>query len=188
LALPELDERHAELRLVWHPFWHPTARQIVRPIAQSVIHEIRVGVIAKAERKLTRHCCGLLLDYGFQVNLLTKSALVLRDLDLMAGRNARIGVTVTTLDERLRVLWELGCSTPEERFRVVEEARRAGLKTSITFAPLLPFLSDGQESLDSLFVRAADLEIQELGGRAQSTAQSLAVRGCASAGAFPGDA
>ena len=45
---------------------------------------------------------------------------------------------------------------------MIEEARRAGLKTSITFAPLLPFLSDDQESLDSLFERAADLEIQAI--------------------------
>ena len=116
----------------------------------------------EAERTLTRRCCGLLLDYGFQVNVLTKSALVLRDLDLLSRRNARIGVTVTTLDERLRELWEPGCSTAAERFRVIEEARRAGLKTSITFAPLLPFLSDDQESLDGLFERAADLEIQEI--------------------------
>jgi len=50
LALPELDKRHADLRLVWRPFWHPAAQQSVQLIAQSVIHEIRVGVIAEAER------------------------------------------------------------------------------------------------------------------------------------------
>lgn len=53
----------------------------------------------EGERRLTRRCCELLLEHGFQVNVLTKSDLVLRDLDLFAGRRARIGVTITTLDE-----------------------------------------------------------------------------------------
>ena len=113
----------------------------------------------EAERQLTRRCCELLLARGFQVNVLTKSALVLRDLDLFAGRTARIGVTVTTLDGHLKELWEPGCSSVEERFRVLQEARRAGLKTSIMFGPLLPYLSDSPESLDALFERAAELEV-----------------------------
>ena len=54
------------------------------------------------ERRLTRACVELLLEHGFRVNALTKSALVLRDLDVFAGANARIGVTVTCLDESLR--------------------------------------------------------------------------------------
>jgi DNA repair photolyase len=113
----------------------------------------------EAERRLTRRCCELLLEYGFQVNVLTKSALVLRDLEVLAGRTARVGVTVTTLDEGLRELWEPRCSPVAERFRVIEEARRAGLKTAVMFGPLLPFLSDTEASLAALFQRAAELEI-----------------------------
>jgi DNA repair photolyase len=113
----------------------------------------------EAERRLTRRCCELLLQHGFTVNLLTKSALVLRDLDVLAGHSARVGVTVTTLDEDLRALWEPGAASVAERFRVIEEARRAGLRTAIMFGPLLPFLSDSQRSIDSLLERAADLGI-----------------------------
>lgn len=113
----------------------------------------------EAERGLSRRCCELLLQHGFQLNVLTKSALVLRDLDLFAGHSARIGVTVTTLDERLRTLWEPRASGVEERFRVIEEAHRTGLSTAIMFGPLLPFLSDSQASIDGLFQRAADLKI-----------------------------
>ena len=75
------------------------------------------------------------------------------------GRRSRIGITVTTLDETLRALWEPGASTVEERFHVVAEARRAGLRTGIMFGPLLPFLSDSQESIDALLERAGDLGI-----------------------------
>jgi DNA repair photolyase len=93
------------------------------------------------------------------VIVLTKSALVLRDLDILSGHNARIGVTVTTLDERLRALWEPGGSSVGERLRVIEAAHRGGLETAIMFGPLLPFLSDGQACIDALFQRAADLAI-----------------------------
>ena len=60
--------------------------------------------------RLTRECCRLLMEHGFQVNVLTKSALVLRDFDIFQGRTARIGVTVTTLNQRLKALWEPGAS------------------------------------------------------------------------------
>jgi len=113
----------------------------------------------EAERRLTRQCCQLLVQSGFAVIVLTKSALVLRDLDILSGHNARIGVTVTTLDERLRALWEPRGSSVEERFRVIEAAHRGGLETAIMFGPLLPFLSDGQACIDALFERAADLAI-----------------------------
>jgi len=116
----------------------------------------------EAERRLTRQCCKLLLEHGFQVNVLSKSALVMRDMDIFTGRNARIGVTITTLDERLRMLWEPNGSSIEERFRVIEKAHRAGLKTAIMFGPLLPFLSDSQASIDLMFERAADFAIDAI--------------------------
>ena len=113
----------------------------------------------EAERGLTRRCCELLIEHGFQVNVLTKSALALRDMDVFARGSVQIGVTVTTLDERLRKLWEPLASTVEERFEVIEAAHRAGLRTAIMFGPLLPFLSDDQASLDAMFGRAAELGV-----------------------------
>ncbi|HUU21407.1 MAG TPA: radical SAM protein [Phycisphaerae bacterium] len=111
---------------------------------------------------LTRRCCELLLERGFQVNVLTKSALVLRDLEVFAGQTARIGVSVTTLDEGLRKLWEPHASSVEDRFRVIAEARRAGLETSIMFGPLLPALSDDGASIEAMLRRAADLGIDRI--------------------------
>ncbi len=116
----------------------------------------------EARRRLTRRCCELLLEHGFSLGILTKSALVLRDLDLFAGRRVRIGVTLTTLDERLREWWEPGAATAEARLRVIEAARHAGLKTSMMFGPLLPFLSDSQTAIESLLARAADLGVEQI--------------------------
>ncbi|MHB8901657.1 MAG: SPL family radical SAM protein, partial [Thermoguttaceae bacterium] len=111
------------------------------------------------EYRLTRRCCQLLLEYGFEIHVLTKSSLVLRDLDVLTGQKARVGVSVTTLDETLCKLWEPEAATVDERFHVLQEARHAGLRTAIMFGPLLPWLSDQEESLEAMFRRAADLDI-----------------------------
>jgi DNA repair photolyase len=116
----------------------------------------------EARRRLTRRCCELLLEFGFQVNLLTKSALVLNDLDIFSGRDVNVGVSIATLDERLRKLWEPQASSIKERLRVVEAAREAGLKTTIMFAPVLPFLSDSRDSLKTMFQQAADLQVDSI--------------------------
>jgi len=109
--------------------------------------------------RLTRECCRVLLEHGFRVDALTKSALILRDLDIFAKGNGRVGVTVTTPDERLAALWEPCASTVAERFEVLARAHDAGIETSIMFGPLLPFLSDNEASLDALFEQAARLEV-----------------------------
>ena len=95
----------------------------------------------EAQWRLTRRCCELLLEHGFELHILTKSALVLRDLDVFAGRPVQVGITLTTLDERLRQLWEPTAASIEERLRVIEAVRRMGLQTSVMFGPLLPFQS-----------------------------------------------
>lgn len=117
---------------------------------------------AEKEWGLTRECSRLLLDHGFRINALTKSALILRDLDIFAGRNVCIGVTVTTLDPRLAALWEPHASTVEQRFGVIQQAREAGLATSIMFGPLLPFLSDAAQSIEALLGRAAALGVDAI--------------------------
>ena len=111
------------------------------------------------DRNLTGECCRLLLEKGFQVNVLTKSMLVLRDVGLWSGRKVRVGITVTTLDEKLRRLWEPRASSISERIGIIERARSAGLETAVMFGPLLPFLSDTQQAINTLFAFAADYRI-----------------------------
>ena len=116
----------------------------------------------EAERRLSRRCCELLLEAGFELHVLTKSALVLRDLDVFAGRAEQIGVTLTTLDERLREYWEPGAASTQERLGVIEAARRAGFQTGVMFGPLLPLLSDSQEAIEALLGRAAEMGIDHI--------------------------
>lgn len=114
------------------------------------------------ERELSRECCRLLVDKGFHLNILTKSSLVLRDLDVFDRGTVRVGVTIVTLDEELVRLWEPRASSIGERMRIIAQARAAGSETAVMFGPLLPFLSDSQASIDSLFALASDHAVSEI--------------------------
>lgn len=116
----------------------------------------------EAERRLTRRCCELLLEYGFRLNLLTKSRLVLRDLDVFARGDVRLGVTLTTLDERLAALWEPQAATVADRLAVLTQARDTGLQTAVMFGPLLPGLSDDPAAIEALLRAATDRDVEKI--------------------------
>jgi len=112
--------------------------------------------------RLTRRCCAMLLEAGFHLNVLTKSKLVLRDLDLFAGRDVQLGVTMTTPDERQARIWEPGASSVADRAAILREAKAAGLRTAVMFGPLLPGISDTEEALDRLFAMAAEVGVDHI--------------------------
>jgi DNA repair photolyase len=82
------------------------------------------------------------LNKDFFVSILTKSALVLRDLDLFRKLNCEVGMTITTLDEDAAKVFEPNSSLPEERLDALSYIKVSGIKTYIFFGPLLPFISD----------------------------------------------
>jgi DNA repair photolyase len=104
--------------------------------------------------RLTRQCCKMLIEAGFHLDILTKSELVLRDLDVFKGRDVSLGVTITTPDEAQARLWEPRAATVSARVRVLKEAKAAGLRTMVMFGPLLPMISDTAEALRELFALA----------------------------------
>ncbi|WP_101675039.1 PA0069 family radical SAM protein [Alloalcanivorax mobilis] len=101
---------------------------------------------AERERRITRELLQVLNECRHPFSLITKSALVLRDLDLIApaareGR-ASVAVSVTTLDNRLKNQLEPRASAGRERVRVVRELARAGVPVTVLVAPLIPFIND----------------------------------------------
>jgi DNA repair photolyase len=112
--------------------------------------------------RLTRECCRRLLDAGFSLGVLTKSRLVLRDFDLFAGRRVRVGVTITTTDERWARVWEPGASPVADRVEVLRQAKARGLVTAVMFGPLLPGISDTDAALGELFALAAAAKVDHV--------------------------
>jgi DNA repair photolyase len=106
----------------------------------------------EAEWGLTRACLEVLAGYDFPVSILTKSGLVLRDLDLLAQMpDVEVAFTVATLDEGLRQRFEPGAAPLAARLEAMAALAAAGIRTWAFCGPLLPFLSDGEAQVDALF-------------------------------------
>ena len=121
----------------------------------------------EAETGLTRQMLTALVAGGSPVSLLTKSALVLRDFDLLAQLpQALVMVTITTLDPDLAAILEPGASPPAERLEVVRRARAAGFHAGVMAMPLCPGLSDDESSVSALLdtAKAAGAEFVWPGG------------------------
>jgi DNA repair photolyase len=89
--------------------------------------------------RLTRKCLQILLRYGWPVTIQTKSPLVLRDIDILKGRDElEVGLSVTTADERIRKLFEPNAPSVGERIRALEQLHVAAIRTFAMIAPMLP--------------------------------------------------
>lgn len=108
----------------------------------------------ETELGLTRACIELIERYGFGLAILTKSARILRDLDLLRAINERtkcvVQTTLTTFDEKLCKKIEPNVSTTKERFAMLETMRDAGIPTVVWLSPVLPFINDTEENLAGL--------------------------------------
>jgi DNA repair photolyase len=101
--------------------------------------------------RLTRQVVEVLSEHANPFSILTKSTLVLRDLDLIAEASqrteVRVDLSVGTLDEDVWRLTEPGTPHPRHRLRAVEHLRAAGVPCGVLMAPVLPGLSDAPEQL-----------------------------------------
>lgn len=89
--------------------------------------------------RITRQCLAELLERQFPLNLQTKSALVVRDLDLLKGfKEAEVGFTITTDNEEMAKLFEPNASPVAERIDALAEIRSRGIKTFAFIGPILP--------------------------------------------------
>jgi DNA repair photolyase len=112
------------------------------------------------ERKLriTRQLIEVLARYNHPFSVISKSALVLRDLDLiapMAERNlARVAISITSLDRKLARSMEPRAATPEKRLEAVRRLTDAGVPVIVMFAPVIPGLNDHE--MDAVLERSAE--------------------------------
>ena len=99
----------------------------------------------------TRKCLEIVDRYGFGFTLITKSDLVLRDLDLIKSINEKskavIQMTLTTFDEDLCRILEPNVATTRQRFETLMKLKEAGIPTVVWLTPVLPFINDTEENL-----------------------------------------
>jgi DNA repair photolyase len=96
--------------------------------------------------KLTRSCLEVLLEFRNPVGIITKNALVLRDIDILQELNkynaAMVFLSVTTLDEKLCGDLEPRTSRPQMRLKAIETLAKAGIPVGVNVAPVIPGLTD----------------------------------------------
>lgn len=111
------------------------------------------------ERKLCimREILEVLAEYSHPVSIVTKSALVERDIDIlgpMAERGlASVAVSVTTLDRSLARKMEPRAAAPDRRIQAIRAVSEAGVPVTVMVAPVIPYLTDSE--LETILARAA---------------------------------
>jgi len=111
----------------------------------------------EAERNLTGKALEVIAQFRFPVHILTKSDLVLRDLDTIIEISrvyAAISFTITTADDELAKKLEPGAPAPSARFRAMRVLADHGILTGVTMMPILPFIEDNEENIAGIVARA----------------------------------
>jgi DNA repair photolyase len=112
------------------------------------------------ERKLrvTRQLIEVLDRFNHPFSVITKSALILRDVDILASMSTknlvRVAISITTVDRRLARSMEPRAATPEKRLDAVKRLADAGVPVIVMFAPCIPGLNDHE--MEAVLERAAE--------------------------------
>src|SRR4051812_1947577 len=113
---------------------------------------------AEGHYRLTRGCLQVLAEARNPLSIISRSPLIVRDIDVLAeaARHAKVSVTfsVPTLDDRIWRLTEPNTPSPKQRLRALRRLRDAGIDAGVGMAPILPGLSDKPELMADV-VRAA---------------------------------
>ena len=101
--------------------------------------------------QMTRRALEVIERHGCGISILTKSDLVLRDLDILARINRRskavVQMSLTTMDENLCRLIEPAVCTTRKRIEVLHRCKALGIPTVVWLSPILPWLNDTPENI-----------------------------------------
>jgi DNA repair photolyase len=107
--------------------------------------------------RLTRRCLEVLHECNHPVGLITKSALIERDIDLLRDMAANnlvvVAVTITTLDHRISRTLEPRAASPTRRLQTIEKFAQAGIPVLVSIAPVIPFVTE--QELEKVMSAAA---------------------------------
>ena len=146
-------KRFMDEKAEWGQFCYPkiNAVELVEkeikkiPERSSVMFSSVTDCYNPLERKyeLTRKILEILTNYNIDINILTKSDLVLRDLDILKKmKHLEVGFTITTTNEKYQKILEPGASSPQKRIETIKILKQAGISTFAFIGPILPYFAD----------------------------------------------
>ena len=117
---------------------------------------------AERQFRITRDCVEVAAECRQPIGIITKNALVGRDIDLLKQlaehRAVRVAISITTLDAKLARVMEPQTSSPEARLRAIRELTQAGIRTNVMVAPIIPGINDSEIPAILTAVREAGAE------------------------------
>jgi len=125
-------------------------RELARPsyVAEPIALGVNTDAYQPCERTLgiTRRVLGVLHDCAHPVGLITKSALIERDIDILSAMAARglasAAITLTTLDPAIARTLEPRAAAPARRLRTIRTLTDAGIPVGVSVAPVIPFITE----------------------------------------------
>ena len=118
----------------------------------------------EGELMMTRRALEIIERHGCGVSILTKSDLILRDMDILSRIHRRskavVKMTLTTMDEDLCRMIEPGVCTTRRRIEVLKEFQRAGVPTVVWLCPILPWLNNTPENIRGIVESCAEAGVK----------------------------
>ncbi len=101
----------------------------------------------EAKMGLTRKCLEILTRQDCKIQIITKSTLVTRDIDLLKKQPSMVSITITTEDDNIAKLIEPHAPPPKERLKTAKKLIDNGIPTSIRIDPIIPHVNDDPKNL-----------------------------------------
>ena len=116
------------------------------------------------ELRMTRGALEIIERHGFGVAIQTKSARILRDLDILQKINEKskavVQMTLTTHDDSLCRILEPNVSVTSERVMVLKRFRDAGIPTVVWLCPILPYINDTKENIEGILQSCMEADVK----------------------------
>ncbi|MFH1073896.1 MAG: radical SAM protein [Candidatus Firestonebacteria bacterium] len=110
--------------------------------------------------QLSRKALELLLEYGFPVHILTKSALVERDLDIIKEINLKskaiMSFSFSSADEKISSIFEPNVPSPADRLKTISLFKKEGIKCGMFLLPVIPFVTDKPGMMEETIKKAKE--------------------------------
>jgi DNA repair photolyase len=113
----------------------------------------------EVKRGLTRQCIEILSGQNCRIQIVTKSDLVVRDIDLLKSVPSMVTITITTDDDTIARIIEPHVSPPSQRIKAVERLVDSGIPVTVRIDPIIPFVNDCPENLVK---KIADLGVKHV--------------------------
>jgi DNA repair photolyase len=112
------------------------------------------------EFKLTKTILETLKEFNFSCHILTKSPLILRDIDLLSQLECMVTISISSLNDQVVRIFEPEVPSPNDRLRTVEHLRSQGITAGVALIPMLPYIVESE--IESIVKAARSVDAQYL--------------------------